>query len=34
MSVKTPANYSQPFSSRPNLEELAALLRSRKDRSG
>lgn len=34
MSVRIPAGQQQPAISRPNLEELAAILRSRKDRSG
>jgi hypothetical protein len=34
MSHRGPATQQQPISSRPNLEELAAILRARKDRSG
>lgn len=33
MSLRVPASHQQPVSSRPNLEELAAILRARKDRS-
>jgi hypothetical protein len=34
MSHRAPATQQQPITSRPNLEELAAILRARKDRSG
>ena len=34
MSIRVPASHQHPISSRPNLEELAASLRARKDRSG
>lgn len=34
MSLRVPASHQHPISNRPNLEELAAILRARKDRSG